>query len=243
MGFQGNLPAQHRNPAFLCKIFLKVFPLLHSPAFPLPVIPGFEQFPSQHPGYGHAGGRALTLSGIIDLGILSESHFHGRRSLHKDIVNPSAMGFDQGELPSHHIGTAGAHHSRRDACPHRIIEGSIHAVDGVYSPQPGRNGIHCLIAVVSLHALFFLGDSHMAVRLDNARHHPAAACVQYLVRAIQFTARRIRMAHFLPLFHGSHPGYFAIFHPDRAVFYDALRPHGMNLAVNDLHIPHMSLLI
>ena len=103
MGLQGNLPAKYRKPAFHPKVFLESVSVISSFFLLLRVSDRFCQFLSQHGGNCHPGGRAFTLSGIIDLGIFTKSCLHGCRGSDNQIIYPPSPGFQKGKLPAHHI--------------------------------------------------------------------------------------------------------------------------------------------
>ena len=67
-----------------------------------------------------------------------------------------------------------------DARLHRVPKCCVHGIDGINGTQIRRDGIHVLIAVVPLHPLLLLRDSHMTVRLDNPRHHQTSRHVKDL---------------------------------------------------------------
>ena len=138
MGFQRDFLFQYRQPAFIPEILFKIpggiclpFPLLTA-SLPLrlllflPILFRLKQFFPQHPGNGHSGGGHFSLSRIIYFGILTESHFHGGRCQHCQIIDSPSLRLYKSELSSYHIGTARANHSGRDPCPHRIVKCRIH---------------------------------------------------------------------------------------------------------------------
>ncbi len=105
------------------------------------------------------------------------------------------MGFHEGKLSAHHIGAARPDHGRRYACFDGVVKGGVHRIDGIYSPQPGGDRIHIFIAVVPLHPFLFLRDPHMAMRLNDPRHHQISSGVDHLHPLPVTQKRRITVLH------------------------------------------------
>ena len=226
MGLQRDFPPHHRKPAFHGEILLKILAVLESLPFLLLIGKCLRQLLPEHGRNGHSGGGTFSLTGIVHLGILSEGHFHGRRGLHHQIVHPPALCLQKHKLPSHHIGAARTDHSGGDPRPHRIIEGRIHGIDGVYGPKLRGHGVHRLVAVIPLHAFFLLADPHMAMGLNDSRHNDA---LPDLYDPLAGNGMKI---HFIPF---SYLRYFSVLDADASV-QNVTAGHGLDCSANYIHV-------
>ena len=143
------------------------------------------------------------------------------------------MRFDKDKASPYHVRTSGTDHGGGNTCADRIIKSRIHGIDRINRPKIGGDGLYRLIAVVPLHSLFFLRDSHVAVRFDQARHHDASGRIDHLVlsgRKFLNQSRNRGLSLNRPQFLN-----FSILNTDIAVFPD-VPFHRHDLSTDNIHL-------
>ena len=179
MGFQGNLPFQHRDQRFV--LHIKSRPLRH--IIPccflfLHVLPGFEQCLPQKRRGSHTAGILLIL--IHPFGILAESTFHGNAVPHHHIIHPSAHGLDSGKGTAQHIGAPRSHTDTGDPrCP-RHGKSRVHGLHPVNPPHLRTDDIVHLIVIHAFITDAVPVQTDVSMSLHKARIHLQAFCIHNL---------------------------------------------------------------